>query len=155
MNRSYRQHSEHYDPYDPHVHDKLEDRARCMDASIEEIQLEHQRLSAQIRIDKKAIRGRMEEDFAKDLVRDQVVAMFHHAIFVKDYPKTHIVRYPADWWQAVKDRFAPAWFRDRYPVKFVTIEASAKMLYPDIEPIPRQRGVLKFAVARNIETPIW
>lgn len=31
-----------------------------------------------------------------------------------------VIEYPADWWQAVKARFAPAWARLRWPVQVVT-----------------------------------
>ncbi len=30
-------------------------------------------------------------------------------------------KWPADWWQAVKDRWAPAWFLKRYPVQYKTL----------------------------------
>lgn len=39
--------------------------------------------------------------------------------------KTETIRWPATWIEAIKDRWAPAWFRRRYPVKldgrFVTV----------------------------------
>ena len=28
------------------------------------------------------------------------------------------VSYPQDWWEALKERFAPSWLRKRYPVKY-------------------------------------
>lgn len=40
-------------------------------------------------------------------------------------------RYPKDWWQAVKERFAPKIFLQRYPVEYNTIDAYA--LYPQLE----------------------
>ena len=41
------------------------------------------------------------------------------------------VKYPADWWQAVKERFAPAWALKRWPVVYTIWEPS--VIYPDIK----------------------
>ncbi len=30
-------------------------------------------------------------------------------------------KWPADWWQAVKERWLPAWFLKRYPVQYKTL----------------------------------
>ncbi len=40
------------------------------------------------------------------------------------------VKYPADWWQAVKERFAPAWALRHWPVAYTVWEPS--VIYPDI-----------------------
>lgn len=62
------------------------------------------------------------------------------------YGKTHeppeIIRYPADWWQALKERFAPAWFRDRYPVVFIEHTITLKEIYPNARPF-RPSAVMK------------
>jgi hypothetical protein len=39
-------------------------------------------------------------------------------------------RYPADWWEAVKERFAPEWFKRRWPVRYTMITLKARELYP-------------------------
>jgi len=50
---------------------------------------------------------------------------------------THTVRYPRDWWEALKERFAPCWFTLRYPVVYANIVLEAKALYPDFQcPVP-------------------
>lgn len=46
--------------------------------------------------------------------------------------KRQEVCYPADWWQAVKQRFAPAWFLRRWPVKEKVIVLTARELYPSV-----------------------
>ena len=38
--------------------------------------------------------------------------------------------WPADWWQAVKDRWAPGWMKARWPVKMKCVRLQAKELYP-------------------------
>lgn len=55
-------------------------------------------------------------------------------VYGKDHGPPEIIRYPADWWQALKERFAPAWFRDRYPVKFTEHTISLREFYPHIRP---------------------
>lgn len=98
--------------------------------------------------------GRYEQFM--DHARRRLVMEMRMDIYGKRHPKEHVVRYPADWWEAVKERFAPAWFRDRYPVRFVEVTASLLETYPDIQPaIPDRRPVMHFAVKRNIQFPIW
>jgi hypothetical protein len=53
------------------------------------------------------------------------------------------VSYPADWWEAVKERFAPLWIKRKYPIKYKTIKLTAKECYPLIA-IPEQQHSLQF-----------
>ena len=43
---------------------------------------------------------------------------------------------PADWWQHVKERWAPRWFLKKWPVKKkrleVTFDAEFRVLFPDV-----------------------
>jgi hypothetical protein len=45
-------------------------------------------------------------------------------------------RWPATWWDAVKQRFAPAWFLKRYPVQENVVKCSLRELWPDF-PLPQ------------------
>jgi len=38
--------------------------------------------------------------------------------------------YPADWWEAFKERWFPAWLLKHYPVKHIEHILEAKALYP-------------------------
>ena len=40
--------------------------------------------------------------------------------------------YPADWWQACKERWFPAWVLRRWPVRWARVRLTAKELYPKI-----------------------
>lgn len=53
-----------------------------------------------------------------------------------------IARYPANWWEDVKARFAPAWFKRRYPVQERVIDM--EVLYPKVA-IPRLQHVVRLA----------
>jgi len=73
-------------------------------------------------------------------------------IYGKEHPKKEIV-YPADWWEALKERFAPKWFLKKYPVRSTVITCSLKEIYPDIEPVlPQKNPVIKFLVTENYGT---
>ena len=40
--------------------------------------------------------------------------------------------YPADWWEAFKERWLPAWAKKRWPVRWVRVRLEAKELYPKL-----------------------
>ncbi len=42
------------------------------------------------------------------------------------------IRYPADWWQAVKQRFFPSWAKNRWPVQEIVQVVDVKALYPKV-----------------------
>ncbi len=42
------------------------------------------------------------------------------------------IAYPADWWQAVKQRFAPRWALRRWPVRMERYSFEAHRLYPRV-----------------------
>lgn len=48
-------------------------------------------------------------------------------------------KYPADWKQAVKERFFPKWLKKRYPVKYAFVWAIHK--YPEVA-VPDRKSVV-------------
>ena len=52
------------------------------------------------------------------------------------------VRYPADWWQAVRERFLPARWLKRHPVKYITGELRAEVIYPRLA-APKEQTVIR------------
>lgn len=44
----------------------------------------------------------------------------------------HVVSYPADWWQALKDRWFPWWLLRRYPVRRTSVRFDVKAVYPTL-----------------------
>lgn len=44
------------------------------------------------------------------------------------------VRYPANWREAIKERFAPQWFKRRWPVVDTVIVVKAWELFPGVNP---------------------
>lgn len=43
----------------------------------------------------------------------------------------HIAKYPRDWKQAFKERWAPGWFLRRWPVIYTEEVFDARLAYPD------------------------
>lgn len=42
------------------------------------------------------------------------------------------VYYPADWWQAFKKQYFPAWLLKRFPVKMESVTISLDAIYPTV-----------------------
>lgn len=42
------------------------------------------------------------------------------------------IKYPLNWVQAIKERFAPLWYTKRYPVKYKTVVVGAGAFYDKI-----------------------
>lgn len=63
------------------------------------------------------------------------------------------IRYPADWWQALKERWFSLWAKVRWPVRWTVHEIDTKTLYPNFRvSMPRETHVLKFDVRKYNET---
>lgn len=144
-----------------HFHDPAfpispeEMQARMMDPRMtfsEAIGLQRMDYAARVSIDEKQKLRCPQAEWRKfeDRARNQVIHELRLAVYGKDHPDRHVIRFPADWWQAVKERFAPAWFRDRWPVVFTEIGVSLKELYPDIEPVLPDQGPVMRLVKREL-----
>ncbi|KKM45484.1 hypothetical protein LCGC14_1560710 [marine sediment metagenome] len=59
-----------------------------------------------------------------------------------------IVSYPADWWQAFRLRWFPAWWLSRWPVRYTEERIRLLAFYPQI-PID-QRPVYHVAIGQNL-----
>jgi len=61
--------------------------------------------------------------------------------------KRHVVSYPANWIEAIKQRFAPKWFTRRWPVKMTEVFASIEETYPEFQQaIPGKQAVMQVTV---------
>ena len=101
---------------------------------VEKTVLEAFTLAAQTRISASLI-----EDFGEkptvdtyahlDFMSDSLCLMIKQKIWGKQLKKIS-VRYPCDWWQAVKERFAPKWFKRRWPVEYSLTKVDVVAFYP-------------------------
>jgi len=62
---------------------------------------------------------------------DQIILRITKAIWGREAQEKE-VRYPLDWWEAIKERWAPQWFKDRWPVEYVIEKLTARELYPEM-----------------------
>lgn len=130
-----------------------------MNDAFREIELRRQECVASIRVCERELEncrrlGRLEE--IRDHATQQLVMTLRAGIYGKQHPDKHVIRYPSTWWDALKERFAPAWFRDRHPVRFTEVTASLSELYPDLKvELPDKSPVLKFVVKDKPFYPVW
>ncbi len=54
------------------------------------------------------------------------VEIRRHMLAVDEESQVREVSYPRDWWEAVKQRFAPSWFLCRWPIRFRTHRLEVK-----------------------------
>jgi hypothetical protein len=78
-----------------------------------------------------------------EVVRDQIIG--HIVAKVQGYIwseqlETWDVKYPSDWWQAFKERWAPKWAKKRWPVEYQYHRYELKALYPEFKvSVPEQK----------------
>lgn len=78
-----------------------------------------------------------------------LVVQLHTYIASRDR-KSETIRYPRDWWEALKQRWFPAWALRRWPAIIVEHTFTAYDVYPEAN-IPMRMGspVLKIAHYQN------
>lgn len=57
-----------------------------------------------------------------------------HGYLYGEHASYKQVKFPADWWQAFKARWFPAWALRRWPVVHTTVRFEAKAIYPHFRP---------------------
>src|SRR5678809_654895 len=92
----------------------IRDSVRTIDDEIREITLNVEQFYAQQAIDPEmrfAMPPRVRADY--DIHVGMVLVRMIQDVLIQ---RECVAEYPADWWQALKERFAPKWFLRRYPV---------------------------------------
>lgn len=65
----------------------------------------------------------------------------------KEEQQKQTVKYPANWWQGVKERWFPKWALKRWPVVYTVFTYSVKVLYPQLNvSLPNQTAVFMVSV---------
>lgn len=70
-------------------------------------------------------------EWTRDKIFDRMCYNLHAYIFGQKLAYQE-VKYPANWKEAVKERFAPKWLRTRWPVRYMIHKLEAAALFPDI-----------------------
>lgn len=82
--------------------------------------------------------GRFNE--IRDEVARRMILQFHAQVASRKFA-VKTVRYPADWWQALKERWFPRKWQKRWPVKYTEDTLEANAYYPEIQIPDRQTFV--------------
>ena len=102
--------------------------------SVQTITLEKVRLACEASISRQAIEGML--DSRVTMIEDWMMSRWRAQIDGFIWGKTierHEIAYPLDWWQAVKKRWAPRWWLNRWPVQERTLTIELKALYPTLK----------------------
>ena len=70
-------------------------------------------------------------DVWADEMFDQIVCQIKGSV-AGEWLLREEVRYPTDWKEALKERFAPKWFIARWPIRYTVHKYEARALYPKI-----------------------
>lgn len=72
-------------------------------------------------------------DFDERWIADDIVISVRGYIWADENEYHKTISYPADWWQAFKLRWFPAWLLQLFPARKITHEISAKTIYPELK----------------------
>lgn len=99
------------------------------------------------------IQSLITEDLLADMSQVELLSFFEHRTnemvfslrmtLMGQMLKEIQVSYPADWKEAIKERFAPKWFLKKYPVKYTEVELTASAVYPLIA-LPDEKHFVQF-----------
>jgi len=77
---------------------------------------------------------------ALEMITDEIAVRVVQTVWGRELDRKE-VRWPANWWEAVKARFLPAWVLERWPVRYRCVTLTAREFYPKIGPMPKGRVV--------------
>ena len=66
----------------------------------------------------------------ESIISDQIEIAVRGAVWSEKVPDVLTYKWPADWWQAFKDRWFPAWALARWPVEWEAHTVDFKIIYP-------------------------
>lgn len=72
-----------------------------------------------------------------------LVARLYAAVYGRKVDHQVIVSYPADWWQAFRERWFPRIWLQAYPVIYKNVVVSADEFLPFVPPIPNQTHIIR------------
>lgn len=99
---------------------------------IQEIVLNIERMGALRKIPLRYVDvDRVEFSCSIERCMGEMVLSIDHYVATQQLERIE-VKYPADWWQHLKQRWYPIWAIKRWPVKYTCQQMEAKALYPKI-----------------------
>ena len=98
-----------------------EERARELQGELQTLTLEAERFSRSVKYERD-----IPPEFIADGLR-QAVSSWYIASINSD----HSMEFPENWWEALKDAWAPVWFRKRWPVRKKRV--IGRMFFPQVD----------------------
>ena len=123
---------------------------------IQEVTLERLWQSACVSLDARALAS-MPPEHLSAVLRNEVVGalMLHIDLLVPGEKLADIeCRWPADWRQAFKERWFPAWAKRRWPVRWERRHLEAQALYPLVS-MPRAAHTIRILVDGKLSSGDW
>jgi hypothetical protein len=119
-----------------------------MNPAIEQVTLNKIRLAARAHIDPDTLLDQ-NFDVMVDAYTQSLVLQLSGAVLGKEYEPLAF-QWPRDWWEAVKERFAPQWLLARWPVIYRKERVEFREIYPDFKPaLPQSERQHRFVIARQ------
>ena len=72
-----------------------------------------------------------EIDVQQEALYENILTRVKQAVWGRETQRQEC-KWPADWWQAFKERWFPAWVLKRWPVQYTEYVLRARELYPDV-----------------------
>jgi hypothetical protein len=119
--------------------------------SLRTVRLDVFDLATAVRLDAPFMANPIAARAALDELTASVVLSFRARV-AGERLKTETIRFPADWWEAVKERWFPAWAKRRWPVSYRVVTMEARGLYPLLSLPQRKDAHVEIVVH---EAPGW
>lgn len=88
-------------------------------------------------MDLRRLKHERDVNAAIDYAAGQMVARLEVEMLGREIGRI-TAKWPADWWQAVRERWAPAWWLKRHPVKYEQIDRPVYNICPHLN-VPENR----------------
>ena len=98
---------------------------------VAEIVMDRVLFAIQRRIPKVMARDAVNLDTYLDHMTEEMVYSLRYEVLGVHLDE-RVVRYPADWWQALRARWLPMWWLRRRPVRWTEVRMELKALYPQL-----------------------
>ena len=107
---------------------------------IQEVTLEQIEVALYLSVSKELMGVKAEARL--DILTDQIVVGVRGFVLGRTQSEVQ-VKFPSDWKQAIKERFAPKWILAKWPVQYSVYSMKAADIYPTFKPaLPDHRVVV-------------
>lgn len=89
--------------------------------------------------------AQIDYSFIESFTRDLVTLRVKQEVWGQRIGEQITVKFPADWKEAIKERFAPAWFLKRWPVEYNETVINLAELYPKWRPDDTERVIVNMS----------